>query len=582
MSIAGLSSALSSLSVIQKQLGLASANIANADVDGYTTKTVKLSTVVSGGTGSGVSSSVATSSVDKFLLQDIAAAKSAAGKADTLSDFYASLQQLFGDISSSDATGSDLSSALSDLTDAVDNLSGTPDSDAYKQEVVTALDDVADQLRSTSSGVQDLRTQADQQISDTVDTVNGALDEIASLNAQIRSAKAAGQSTADLEDQRTTALQTVASAIDVSYYTDQYGNLQIYTAGNQILVDSSAAYHLSHTAASLSDGVTYAGGGIDGITVNGVDITSKIKTGSIAALVEMRDTALPNVQSELDNLASSLGETVNGIFNGGTASPPASTLTGTADVAAADAVTVASGTTIRVTVTDQSGTVTGTSDIDISGATTVADIASALSSVSGVTAAVVDGHLQVSVADDSGIAVATLSGTVNGTDLSSAFGLNDVLTDTDSAATIAIRGDLLDSPALLATGTLSTESGLAVGDTAVTSGDGTIAEALSDALTGKTSFTAAGWLGSSKQTLAGYAASIVGSVATRVDAATDNATSADSTLSTLQSSFADQSGVNTDTETARISELQNAYAASAQVLSAIDDMFQSLLNAVGG
>lgn len=582
MALSAINSALSSIFAIQRQMDLASANIANADVAGYTAKSVEVLTSVSGGTGSGVTTSAATSTVDRFLLQDIAAATGSAAAADTASSYFQSLQQLFGDISGSDYSGSDLSSALSGLSDAVSNLAGTPDSASYRDAVVSALDDVAAELRSTSSGVQDLRSQADQAISDKVDEVNTALERIADLNVQIRSAKAAGQSTADLEDERMTALQTVAGDIDVSYYTDQYGNLQIYTAGNQILVDSAGARQLSHTASSFSAGTTYAGGGIDGITVNGVDITSRITTGSIAALIQQRDSVLPSVQSELDALAQSLGSSVNAVFNAGTADPPPSSLTGTADVAAGDAVTVASGTTVRVAVTDSDGNIVSYSDVDLSGAATVADVATALSSVSGVTAAVIDGHLSISVGTGQGIAVSTLGGSVDGTDFSSAFGLNDVLTGTDSAATIAIRADLAATPALLPSGTLDASGSLTVGAAAASAGDATVATALSDALTGKTSFGAAGYLGAVKASFTDYAADIVGSVATRAATASDTATNADSTLSGLKASFTSQSGVSVDNETAKLSELQNAYAASAQILTAVQSMFQSLLNAVQG
>jgi flagellar hook-associated protein 1 FlgK len=580
MTTAAINSALSSIFAIQKQMNLASANIANADVEGYTSKSVKVTTTVSGGTASGVATSAASSTVDRYLLKDIAAALSSASEADTSNSYYDALQQLFGSVSSDDGTGNDLSSLLSNLSDAVSNLAGTPDSESYKESVVTALDDIASALRTTSASVQDLRTQADQEISDTVDEVNNALDQIAALNVQIRTAQASGQSTADLEDQRMTALQTVAGDIDVNYFVDQYGNMQIYTAGNQILLDRSGARHLEHTASSLSDSVTYANGGIDGITLGGVDITNAITTGSLAALIEQRDSVLPNVQSELDNLAQSLAGTLNGIFNTGTASPPASELEGTAAVDATTGVTVASGTTIRVAVTDSDGQAVSVTDLDLSAAATVGDIAAAFSTISGVTASVTDGHLQVSVSGNQGIALSTLGGSIDGADLSSYFGLNDVLTDGDSAATIAVRADLLTTPASLATGTLS--SSVAVGDTAVGASDATVADALSDALTGKTSFSAAGWLGSSKQTFTDYAANIISSVATRAETASDNATSLDSTLTTLQSRFSDQSGVSVDNETAKLAELQNAYSASAQIISTVQSMFDSLLDAVQG
>jgi flagellar hook-associated protein 1 FlgK len=581
MTTAAINSALSSIFAIQKQMNLASANIANADVDGYTAKSVKLNTTVSGGIASGVATSAASSTVDRYLLKDIAAAVSSASEADTADTYYEALQQLLGSVSSDDAgSGSDLSSLLSNLTDAASDLAGTPDSESYKAAFVAALDDVAAALRRTSAEVQELRSQADQEIAETVDEVNAALDQIAALNLQIRSAQASGESTADLEDQRMSALQAVAKNIDVNYFVDQYGNMQIYTAGNQILLDRSGARHLDHTASSLSDSVSYAGGGIDAITLNGVDITNAIGTGSLAALVEQRDSVLTNVQSELDNLSQSLAATVNAIFNGGTANPPPATLEGTMEVDSGTTISVASGTTLRIAVTDAEGKALSVTDLDLSGAATIGDVVSALSTVSGVTASLVDGHLKIEVSGDQGIAVSTISGSLDGEDASAYFGFNDVLIDGASASTIAVRSELLASPGTLPSGTLS--SSLSVGETAVGAADATVASALSEALSGKTSFAAAGWLGSSKQSFGDYAASIVSSVTSRAEAASDEATSLDSALSTLQSRFSDESGVNVDSETAKLAELQNAYAASAQIISTVQSMFDSLLNAVQG
>lgn len=55
---------------------------------------------------------------------------------------------------------------------------------------------------------------------------------------------------------------------------------------------------------------------------------------------------------------------------------------------------------------------------------------------------------------------------------------------------------------------------------------------------------------------------------------------ASTNLSALETSMASQSGVNIDEETARLSELENLYASAAQILSVVNAMFESLLEAV--
>ena len=138
--------------------------------------------------------------------------------------------------------------------------------------------------------------------------------------------------------------------MDVSYFTNSSGAMQIYTTSGQVLLDSSV-HQLSFTSAgSVSASASYASGGLSGISLGGTDITSQIKSGSIAALVTERDDTLPAAQSELDQMAVQLADTLNDASNAGTADPPPNSLTGTTTVSAGDQLS-ATGT-FRVAVTD--------------------------------------------------------------------------------------------------------------------------------------------------------------------------------------------------------------------------------------
>ncbi len=578
-----IGSAVSSLLAVERQMALASNNISNANVAGYTSKTATVTTQISGGQGTGVTVAGVSSSVNKYLLADIATALSSSGQASTYGSYYNSLQQVLGQVSSG-TSGNDLSSLLTTLGNALTSLATTPDDASLKSQVVNALDQVTTALRSTSASVQSLRSDADQDISSKVDDINSALNQIQALNQQIAQAKATGQSTADLEDQRMTELQKVAGNINVSYFIDGAGNMKIYTAANQPLLDS-VVHPLSHQAASsISAGITYSPtgtSGIDGIYVNGADITNQISSGALKSLIDMRDNDLPKAQSELDNLASTLSSAMNGLANQGTASPPPNTLTGTATVAATNAVSPASNTTLRVVLTDSAGKVTGYQDVNLSAATSVQDILNSLNGVSGVSASIVNGHLALSnTASGGGIAVATLSGSLGGLDVSSYFGLNDLVANGSSASTISVRSDLLTNTAAVPTAALDTTTAPVVGNAAVGASNGGTVQKLADAVTGKQSFAAAGWLSSSNSSLSQYAASLVSDIASRASNASDQATTRQSTLQTLQTSFSSQSGVNVDQQTALLTTLQNTYAASAKVIATAQAMFQSLLTAV--
>jgi flagellar hook-associated protein 1 FlgK len=239
---------------------------------------------------------------------------------------------------------------------------------------------------------------------------------------------------------------------------------------------------------------------------------------------------------------------------------------------------VASGTTLQIVLTDSNGDTTSSTDLDISGATSVSNLLADLNSISGVSATISNGHLEITNSSGGGIAVATESGTVGGTDLSSYFGLNDLVTGGSSAATIAVNPALLASSDLLPSGTLETPQ--TVGSAAVGASDATIATKLEAALTSNQSFAAAGALGGQSTSFTDYAAAIVSDVASKYSSATDSATTTSTALSTLTSQFDAQSGVNTDNETAKLQSLENAYAASAQVITAVKSMFTALLTAV--
>ncbi|MDB5516790.1 MAG: Flagellar hook-associated protein [Tardiphaga sp.] len=576
--------ATSSLMTTQVKISVASSNISNADTTGYTVKTANQVATVSGGVGTGTTITGITSSVDKLLLKSLMQATSALGSADTSNTYLNQLQALYGSSSGTDSSGTSLANTIAELETAISSLSGTTSSAALQANAVSALDAVASQLRDTSSGIQDLRSDVGQKIDSSVDDVNDQLKIIASLNAQIKQAAASGQSTGDLEDQRNTALQDVASKMDVSYFISSSGDMQVYTTSGQALVDSSV-HLLSYTAsASVTAATTYdpaSTGGFSGITLNGVDVTSQIKSGEIGALISLRDSVLPAAQAQLDQLATQLADSLNAVHNQGTSVPPPSTLTGTTEVTASTALS-ATGT-VRIAVADQSGNLASYQDLDLSSYATVGDLVSAINGISGVSASIdSDGHVVIaSTASGNGIAINEMTSSVGsgGEGLSDWLGLNDLVTAT-GASDFAVRGDILANSGLLAVASLDSSSALTTGSQVLSSGSTTVVNNLYTALTGSTSFAAVGGLGSSTSSFADYAASIVSNVASKASQASSDYTAKETTQSTFASAMSSQSGVNLDEETAQISTLQTQYTAASELIQVINEMFSSLMAAV--
>jgi flagellar hook-associated protein 1 len=577
--------AYSSLMTIESQMSVVSANISNADTDGYTNKTATEVATVTEGVGTGTAITGITSNVDQLLLKSLVSATSELGAADTNNTYASDLEELYGSTSSSSSsddsdTGTSLASTVASLESAISSLESNDNDSSDQTEVVEALDEVASQLRETSSGIQNLRSDADQGISSAVDTVNSELENIASLNQQIVAAKAAGNSTADLEDQRDTDLQSIAQEMNVSYFVNSSGAMQIYTTSGTALLDGSVHELSYQSAGTVASSTTYTEGsssGFSGITVDGTDITSQITSGDIGALIEQRDDTLPAAQSELDELASSLISTLNTVSNQGTASPAPSSLTGTTTVSSSDAFS-GSGT-VRIAVTDSSGDLVSYDDLDLSDYSTVGDLVSAINSISGVSASInSSGQLVISSTDSSdGIAINEMTSSVGSSDegFSDYFGLNDLLTGTD-ASDIAVNSTILSDSSLIPTSELSSSSTPTTGDNVI-SGGTTIADDLYSALTGSTSFAAAGSLGATTTSFSSYAADIVSAIADASSTASSAYTTQETTQSTLSSTMSSQSGVNVDQETALLTSLENQYSAASQILSVINSMFNDLI-----
>jgi flagellar hook-associated protein 1 FlgK len=565
------STAYSALMTSQVQMQVTASNIANADTEGYTRKIATQVSTVASGFGTGTEITSITSTVDKYLLEDIATAASALGAAMTNDGYADSLQNLLGSTSGDEGSGTSLGNTITSFESALSSLAGTPESKTLKAATVDALDVVASQLRETSSAIQGLRADADDEIANSIETVNSALNTITDLNKQITLAQAQGQPTADLEDQRNTALQGIARQMDVKYYVNSDGQMRVYTASGTPLVDSQV-HELSYSSAALAAPGTV----FDPITVGGKDITSEITSGTIGALVDQRDGILPAAQAQLDELASELAEAMNDVHNSGTAVPPPSMLIGTS-VVSEDDVFSGSGS-VRFAATDSEGALVSYQDLDLEDYATVGDLVDAVDAIDGFSASIdTSGHLIISTT--SGVAIADMDVAIgaNAQGLSDYFGLNDLVTGT-GAATIAVRRDILATPGLLAVATLSTASDLAAGDVVLTGGSALVQQAGS-ALSGAHGFDAAGGLQAMTTSFADYAAEIVSGIATDAAQASSTLTNRETAYQTLSDAISSQSGVNVDEETARLAELEQQYSIAAQLLTTLNSMFEALLEA---
>lgn len=576
-----LINAISGLNHNQAALQVTSNNIANVNTDGYSKKSVASLSQVVAGQGAGVFTSDIMRSVDENLLRDLRGQTSEIGRLRATDSLFGRLDVGFG----SPENSSSMTSAIANFQAALEAMANLPEDLTLRNNVINTGVSLTRNINDLATLVQEQRKVADQEITSAITVVNGQLTQIAELNQQISTNTARGLPVAELQDERDRAVSLVAENIDVNYFTRNTGEIVLQTKTGATLVDGSVAQQLSHTpAAQVSASLVYPGG-FDAITLNGQDITTSIQSGRIKGLIDMRDTTLPNLTAQLDTLSTELRDQVNAIHNDGAGLPAANALTGTRAVAGTDAF---SGTgSVRIAVVDANGTAVGAPlDLDLTalGAVTVTDVANAIDAGLGAngTAAVVNGRLVVSAnGAANGIAINEGDSAVSTQGFSHYFGLNDFFVGDASVSLsrqISVRPDLITNPERLARGEVGSGA-IASGANAVAPGDNTVAQRLAAAFDADFAFAASGSLPASTTTLASYSASILSANSTNTTNTAQELSFTETVVNEIDLRISSTAGVNIDEELSNLVVLQNAYSASARVITVTTEMMQ-LLNEI--
>jgi flagellar hook-associated protein 1 FlgK len=298
--IAALSIANSGLANIDRQLALVSQNVANANTQGYVKETASQQTVTANGVGLGARLGPATRDIDTALQSRVLLENA------TLSD----LQTRQSALSAIDAVqgtpgdNTDLASLLGDLQNQFSTLLGSPDSAPQQMQVVASATTLAGGINALADTYAGQRQAAQDDLVSAVGTLDTALDTIGRLSSQIVALKAGGQSTADLENQRDAAVQTVSQLVQVRTLEQPNGDLLLTTTGGLALPTRGGG--LTASSATLSAGAFYPGGGIPAVALGGADVTRQLSGGRIGADLTLRDTTLPTFQAELDEFAQNL------------------------------------------------------------------------------------------------------------------------------------------------------------------------------------------------------------------------------------------------------------------------------------
>ncbi len=226
-----LSIASSGIANISAQLALVSHNVANASTPDYAVEIGNQQSVSAGGIGMGVATDPATRATDAALQASLLGQNAAVSGLQT----QQTAMQAIASVQGTPGQGQDLASMLGNLQDAFSTLLTDPSNAAQQSAVVSAAGTLARGINTLSNAYTQQRQAAQDAIVSGVKTINTSLGAIGQLSDQIVAAKAAGQSTADLENQRDAQISSLSQLLDVKVLPQSNGDVLITTSTGTVL-----------------------------------------------------------------------------------------------------------------------------------------------------------------------------------------------------------------------------------------------------------------------------------------------------------------------------------------------------------
>jgi flagellar hook-associated protein 1 len=300
-----LKSSAAALSVYQQEFNTIQNNITNANTPGYADQNLALvaqSFDPDGGAAGGVISGGLISSQSEYLDQNVRNQQTSLGASQQTATDLNQVQPLFNPNATDGVAGS-----LSNFFNSFSALSVNPNDATSEQAAITAAGQVAQSFNQAADGITQVSNGIQSQTTGTVSQINQIAGQIAALNQQYQSNSSSTQDPG-LDAQMHTDLENLSTLTNFSMIKGSDGSYNVYVGGQSPLVMGSQAFQIS---AGFSSGQTQI------LDSQSNDITSEITGGSLGGMVADNNTTLPGYMTQLNTLAQTFADQVNGQLSQG-------------------------------------------------------------------------------------------------------------------------------------------------------------------------------------------------------------------------------------------------------------------------
>jgi len=293
--------------LLANQMALATTghNIANANTIGYSRQTAVMSQVPGQYLGNGyIGKGVEVSSIERshsdFLTRQAALAQSVSAMDTTRADRLAALEDIF----QGGKTG--LGAAVNDMLNSFSDVASTPTDVTARNVVIARADEMTARFRNAQTRIDDLQHGVNDQLGDSVKSINALAKQIADLNAQIVRAPGGPDSPNDLLDQRDQAVRSLNQQVQATSVLADDGSLSVFVGGQALVLSASAA------PVSLVAGE----GGTSKVAITRGSLTSivdenSVGGGAVAGLLRFQNVDLTEARNGLGRMALVLTNEVN-------------------------------------------------------------------------------------------------------------------------------------------------------------------------------------------------------------------------------------------------------------------------------
>jgi len=546
-----LNTAKLGLQTNQTAIEITGHNIANVQTEGFSRQKVTLEVnrprrVGLAFLGTGVRATSVTRDFDQFLFNQILEESSTLGNFDIRNTFFQRLETIINE-----SSGVSLNNAMSEFFLAFDVLASNPTNLAARSAVLSAGGTLATVFNQLKSSLLQQRLNLDNAVAAEITTINGMLNEVAELNRSIIKLENGNTPANNLRDQRDLLIKQLSEKIDVQLIDTNDNNTTMTLAGGTPLVVGTTVFQLSTQANSGNRG--FRDVLVDDGAGGTINVTTEIQGGEMRGLLDMRDVETRDLIDKLDRLAAGLMEQVNGVHQQGLGLDGSSgnlffdvltpTVTFGSQNLGIPTVTAVNASPTTVTVDKFQLQFTGPETFDVFNLTTNQTVATGLA---------VGGTVNIA----NGLAITTGGAPVAGDTV-------DVSISEDAAMNMALSSTVLNNTDTIAAGLSDTE-------------DGQNALNISNLQNSLVFSSGAFTPGAGNATFDDFYNSLVSGLGSGSLSSQSILRQQENVMLQLNSQRESISGVSLDEKMINLIKFQQAYAASARMVTVIEEMFDVL------